>query len=364
MLSRPIYNFAAGPGVMPAAVLAQAQQELINWNGNGISMLEMPFTGLAFGGVLNEAASALRQLLNIPSNYHVLFMHGGASAQFSLVPLNLLNECRQADYIETGYWSKKTILEASRYCDVHIAASSAASNFSHLPDKWQVNTDASYCHFTSNETANGLQFHTIPDVGDVPLIADMTSDFLSKPIDITRYGLIYAGAQKNVGPAGLTIVIVRDDLLGKANSATPSLFNYQSQAHANSKINTPATFAIYLANLVFRWIIDAGGVAEMTRRSQQRSALIYAVIDASNGFYHCPIKTSHRSLMNICCTLADDVLTTKFLSGADAIRLINLKGHAMMGGIRISLYNAMPIDGVKALAHYMHQFAQKHSQYV
>ncbi len=361
MLPPPIYNFAAGPGVMPAAVLAQAQQGFINWNGSGISMLELPFTGKEFAEVLKEASEALRSLLNIPNNYHVLFMQGGASAQFSLVPLNLLNDARQADYIETGYWSRKNILEASRYCDIHIAASSADTQFDRMPDAWNVNPNAAYCHFTSNETANGVQFHVIPDIGEVPLVADMTSDFLSRPIDIKRYGLIYAGAQKNVGPAGLTIVIVREDLLGRACAATPLVFNYQAQAKANSKINTPATFAVYLASLVFRWIVNAGGVAEMARRSRQRSALIYQVIDDSNGFYCCPIQIKHRSLMNICCTLADDALTDAFLTDAASYGLINLKGHVMMGGIRISLYNAMPDDGVKALANYMRQFARNHN---
>lgn len=362
--SLKVYNFAAGPGVMPATVLAQAQQEFTNWNGSGISMLELPFTGKEFGEVLNEASEALRSLLSIPDNYHILFMHGGASAQFSLVPLNLHRDTRQADYIETGYWSSKSMREASRYCDIHIAASSADTHFDHMPETWYVNPSAAYCHFTSNETANGVQFHTIPNIGDVPLVADMTSDFLSRPIDVERYGLIYAGAQKNVGPAGLTIVIVRDDLLGRACPATPLVFNYQAQAEANSKLNTPVTFGVYLAGLVFRWVMDIGGVAEMERRSLQRSALIYQVIDASNGFYCCPIQPKHRSRMNICCTLADDALTATFLSEATARGLMNLKGHAMMGGIRISLYNAMPDDGVEALAGYMCSFAQEHGNHV
>ena len=356
-----VFNFAAGPGVMPASVLAQAQQELLNWHGSGISMLEMPFTGDAFKAVLRQARDDLRALLNIPNHYHILFMHGGASAQFSLVPLNLLNGAVSADYIETGYWSRKNIREASRYCQVNIPASSSASNFDRMPETWHLNPHAAYCHITSNETANGVQFHDLPDTADlplIPLVADMTSDFLSKPLDIQRYGLIYAGAQKNIGPAGLTIVIVRDDLLGRAHPATPVAFNYQMQAEADSMLNTPLTFAVYLAGLVFRWIAETGGIMAMEKNSIQRSARLYQAIDNSDNFYQCTVQPKHRSRMNICFTISNDALTPLFLSSAAAEGLINLKGHPMTGGIRASLYNAMPDAGVTALITFMQHFAK------
>lgn len=359
-----VFNFAAGPAVMPAPVLAQAQRELVNWNDSGISMLEMPFTGDAFKSVLKQARDRLRGLLNIPDNYHILLMHGGASAQFSLVPLNLLGSINRADYIETGYWSRKTMREASRYCNVNIAASSSATGFDRMPEAWQLDSGAAYCHITSNETANGVQFCNIPATDDVPLVADMTSDFLSRPIDVQRYGLIYAGAQKNIGPAGLTIVIVRDDLLERAHPATPTVFNYQRQVDADSMLNTPLTFAIYLTELVFRWIAEMGGVVAMEHNSAQRSARLYQAIDASDGFYHCSVQFAYRSRMNVCFTLANDALTSLFLTLAADAGLLNLKGHPMVGGIRASLYNAMPDAGVTALIAFMHYFAEKYRHHV
>ncbi len=359
-----VFNFSAGPGVMPAAVLVQAQQEFLNWNGNGLSMLEMPFTGEAFKTVLRQAREHLRVLLNIPVNYHILFMHGGASAQFSLVPLNLLGGMGRADYVETGYWSCKNMREASRYCDVNIAASSSATSFDRMPEIWRLDPHAAYCHITSNETANGVQFYDIPDTGDLPLVVDMTSDFLSKPVDVQRYGLIYAGAQKNIGPAGLTVVIVRNDLLGRAHPATPAVFNYQVQAEADSMLNTPITFAVYLAGLVFRWVAEKGGVMAMARNSAQRSARLYHVIDGSDGFYRCQVQSAYRSRMNICFTLANEVLTSLFLTAAAEEGLINLKGHPMAGGIRASLYNAMPDAGVTALVTFMQHFVEEHRRHV
>ncbi|MDZ4263484.1 MAG: 3-phosphoserine/phosphohydroxythreonine transaminase [Pseudomonadota bacterium] len=359
-----IFNFAAGPGVMPATVLAQAQREFLNWNGSGVSMLETPFTGEAFKSVLRQARDDLRALLNIPDNYHILFMHGGASAQFSLVPLNLLGGLERADYIETGYWSCKNMREASRYCNINIAASSSATSFDRMPEIWRLDPRAAYCHITSNETANGVQFYDIPDSGDLPLVADMTSDFLGRPLDVQRYGLIYAGAQKNIGPAGLTIVIVRDDLLGRAHPATPVVFNYQIQAEADSMLNTPLTFAVYLAGLIFRWIAEMGGVAVMARNSEQRSAQLYHAIDGSDGFYRCSVQPAYRSRMNVCFTLANDALTPLFLSTAAAEGLLNLKGHPMTGGVRASLYNAMPETGVAALVNFMQRFTEEHHHHV
>ncbi|OIQ83278.1 phosphoserine aminotransferase [mine drainage metagenome] len=359
-----VFNFAAGPGVMPAEVLAQAQREFLNWEGCGLSMLEMPFTGDAFKAVLRQAREDLRALLNIPENFHILFMHGGASAQFSLVPLNLLGSANQADYVETGYWSAKNMREASRYCSVNVAASSAETGFDRMPLAWSLSPEAAYCHITSNETANGVQFHDIPGSGDLPLVVDMTSDFLSRPLDISRYGLIYAGAQKNIGPAGLTIVIVRDDLLGRAHPSTPTVFNYRVQAEAESMLNTPITFAVYLSGLVFRWIAGMGGIAAMARNSERRSTLLYRAIDDRTGFYRCPVQVGNRSYMNACFTLANDSLIPLFLSTAAAEGLLNLKGHPMRGGIRASLYNAMPDTGVTALVDFMQSFAVDHSLYV
>jgi phosphoserine aminotransferase len=358
------YNFAAGPGVMPAEVLAQAQQEFLDWDGNGFSMLEIPFTGDAFKNTLCQAREELRGLLNIPDDYRILFMHGGASAQFSLVPLNLLGNSRLADYVETGYWSSKNMREARRYCEVNIAASSAHGGYDHMPDHWRLGRESAYCHITSNETANGVQFHPLPDITDIPLIVDMTSDFLSRPLDVSRYGLIYAGAQKNIGPAGLTIVIVRDDLLGRAHPATPSVFNYQVQAEANSMLNTPATFAVYLAGLVFRWIAAQGGVMAMEYNSIRRSSRVYRAVDESGDFYRCPVLPEYRSRMNVCFTLADDALTPRFLSDAAAQGLLHLKGHPMTGGIRASLYNAMPDAGVATLVDFMQHFAKAHRRHV
>lgn len=358
------YNFAAGPGVMPAEVLAQAQREFHDWDGSGFSMLETPFTGDAFKNVLRQAREDLRELLNIPDSYRILFMHGGASAQFSLVPLNLLGDAGRADYVETGYWSRKSMREASRYCRVNVAASGAGTDFDRMPQAWSLDLDSAYCHITSNETANGVQFHDIPDMDGLPLAADMTSDFLSRPMDVSRYGLIYAGAQKNVGPAGVTVVIVRDDLLGRAHPATPTVFNYTAQAEADSMLQTPVTFAIYLAGLVFRWILSRGGLAAMEQNSLRRSASLYRAIDDSDGFYQCPVLPAHRSRMNVCFRLADDTLTLPFLDASASAGLHHLKGHPMAGGIRASLYNAMPDAGVEALIAFMKHFSEEYRSHV
>lgn len=351
---------------MPVEVLEQAQRELLDCGGHGLSILEMPFTGDEFRGILRQTRDDLRALLQIPDHFHILFMHGGASAQFSLVPLNLLGDGKKADYVETGYWSRKAIREARRYCAVNIVGSSEENQFCRMPTsaELRIDPDAAYCHITTNETANGIQFHAIPDCGDVPLVADMTSDFLSRPIDFNRFGLIYASAQKNIGPAGLTVVIVRDDLLGRAQSATPAVFNYREQAEAGSMLNTPTTFAVYLAGLVFKWVAAQGGIAAMEQKSLARSRRIYDMIDGSNGFYRCPIVPADRSRMNPCFTLADDALTSRFLADAARQGLANLKGHVMMGGIRISLYNAMPDAGVAALAAFMHEFREQFEHHV
>lgn len=361
-----VFNFASGPGVMPATVLAQAQRELCDWNGVGFSLLELPFTGEEFKGVLRRARDALRALLAVPDHYRILFMHGGASAQFSLLPLNLLGGAGRADYLESGYWSRRAAEEARRYGTVNIAGSSSATAFDRVPLQQELRLDpgAAYCHYTSNETANGVQFHQVPDSGAVPLVADMTSDFLSRPLDISRFGMVYASSQKNIGAAGFTVVIVREDLLGRAHPATPTLFDYRMQAEAGSLLNTPVTFAIYLAGLVFQWLVEQGGVAAMERRSLARSAQLYQAVDSSAGFYRCPVQPGHRSRMNVCFTLADSTLTPLFLAEAARHGLVNLKGHLMLGGIRASLYNAMPDEGVNALTAFMRAFAKQHACHV
>lgn len=351
--SRRIFNFAAGPGVMPAEVLKQAQRELPDWNGQGLSILEMPFTGDAFKELLQQARDDLRELLDIPDNFRILFMHGGASAQFSLVPLNLLGDAKCATYVDSGYWSRKAINEARRYCILEVVESCQG-------EQMHIAPHAAYCHITTNETADGSQCHSLPESGDVPLVADMTSDFLSRPLDVSRFGLIYAGAQKNIGPAGLTIVIVRDDLLERAHPATPAVFNYCKQAEAGSMLNTPITFAVYLAGLVFRWIAAQGGLKSMEYHSRQRSDLLYDAIASSNGFYRCQIPPEHRSRMNVCFSLPNEALTQMFLTQTAWRGLINLKGHSQKGGIRASLYNAMPDAGVMALTEFMHEFRSAH----
>lgn len=352
---RRIFNFAAGPAVMPSEVLKEAQQELPNWNGQGLSILEMPFTGDEFKKLLRQARDDLRALLAIPDNYRILFMHGGASAQFSLVPLNLLGNAECAVYVDSGYWSRKAIHEARRYCILDIVEACRAEHI-------RPNPRAAYCHITTNETADGWQYRHLPESGGIPLVADMTSDFLSRPFDVSRFGLVYAGAQKNIGPTGLTIVIVRDDLLDRAHPATPVVFNYREQADADSMLNTPITFAVYLAGLVFRWIAAQGGLQAMEQRSWQRSERLYSEISASDGFYHSVVPPEHRSRMNVCFTLPDEALTQMFLAQAAWHGLVNLKGHSQTGGIRASLYNAMPDEGVAALASFMYKFRRSHAR--
>ncbi|WP_109016104.1 3-phosphoserine/phosphohydroxythreonine transaminase [Novimethylophilus kurashikiensis] len=350
--SRRVFNFAAGPGVMPEEVILQAQRELPDWDGQGFSLLETPFSGVKFKRLLGRTRDTLRELLKIPDHFHILFMHGGASAQFSLVPLNLLGDSKCAAYVDSGYWSRKAIHEAHRYCQVEHAA--IAEDYIH------TSTNTAYCHITSNETADGLQL-SLALKASTPLIVDMTSDFLVRPIDFEPIGLIYAGAQKNIGPAGLTIVIVRDDLLGRAHALTPTVLNYTYQVEAGSLVNTPLTYSIYLANLVFQWIGHQGGITSMAKRSQTRSAMIYDVIDASEGFYRCDIPPDQRSRMNLCFKLPDEPLTQLFIDHAAWSGLVNLKGHVQKGGIRASLYNAMPDAGVVALADFMHRFRKQYA---
>ncbi len=355
-----VYNFAAGPTMMPHQVLARARDELLNWHGTGMSVWELPFTGAPFRHLAAVARQRLRELLDVPENYRILFMHGGASAQFSLVPLNLARDA-PVDYVETGHWARKAIREGRRYAHVNVVASNAGQGFTCMPapETWQLTKGAAYCHVTTNETANGLQFHHTLDAGSTPLVADATSDFLARPLDVGKFGLVYAGAQKNIGPAGLTIVIVHRDLLGAARAETPTVLNYQVQADSDCMVNTPLTYAIYLAGLVFAWLAEQGGVTAMATINRRKSARLYAAID-STAFYQCPNAPADRSHMNVCFGLADQQLEGRFLAEAETEGLCNLKGHTAVGGIRASLYNAMPEAGVKALMDFMVEFERRY----
>jgi phosphoserine aminotransferase len=353
-----VFNFSAGPAVLPEEVLAQAQEELLDWHGRGLSVMEMSHRGKEFMGIAAQAEADLRELLGVPASYKVLFLQGGATAQFALVPLNLLRGKKSADYINTGQWSKKAITEARKFCAVNVAASAEAIKFTAIPAQqdWKLDPNAAYVHYTPNETIGGVEFSWIPDTGSVPLVADMSSTILSRPLDVARYGLIYAGAQKNVGPAGLALVIVRADLIGGAAPGTPSMFDYKVQADEGSMHNTPPTFAWYVAGLVFQWLKRRGGLAAMARINERKAKKLYAYIDSSGGFYRNPVASSCRSWMNVPFVLKDSVLDGVFLRGAEAAGLVQLKGHRSVGGMRASIYNAMPEEGIDALIEYMRDF--------
>ena len=352
-----IYNFSAGPAVLPQPVLARARDELLDWHGSGMSVMEMSHRGKEFVSIAEQAEADLRELLGISSDYHVLFLQGGATSQFAMVPMNLLRGRQKADYVNTGAWSKKAISEARRYCLVNVAASSEAARFTTIPaqNTWNLDPAAAYVHYTPNETIGGVEFDWIPATGDVPLVADVSSTLLSRPVDVSRFGLIYAGAQKNIGPAGLTVVIVRKDLVGTTLASAPSMFDYKAHADNGSMLNTPPTFGWYLAGLVFQWLKEQGGLKAMAVINQRKAGKLYAAIDAS-GFYHCPVDVRCRSWMNVPFTLADDALDGDFLAGAKAAGLLSLKGHRSVGGMRASLYNAMPEAGVSALIGFMQEF--------
>jgi phosphoserine aminotransferase len=356
-----VFNFSAGPAVLPEEVLAQAAAEMLDWHGSGMSVMEMSHRGKEFVGIAEGAERDLRELLAVPEGYTVLFLQGGASLQFAMVPMNLLGGAKRADYVNTGEWSKKAIKEAKAFCEVNVAASSEDRNFSYVPEQsgWKLDPDAAYVHVCTNETIGGVEFQWVPDAGRVPLVADMSSHILSRPVDVSRYALIYAGAQKNIGPAGLTIVIVRNDLLGRAPRGTPSMLDYKVHAEAQSMSNTPPTYAIYIAGLVFAWLKRQGGVAAMEQKNIAKAKLIYDLLDAS-PFYASPVRKSDRSRMNVPFTLPDERLDAEFLKGAEARGMFQLKGHRSVGGMRASIYNAMPLAGVERLVRYMREFAQKH----
>ncbi|OAM52851.1 phosphoserine transaminase [Methylovorus sp. MM2] len=356
-----IYNFAAGPAVLPQEVLAQAREEMMDWHGSGMSIMEMSHRGKEFMSVAAEAEADLRELLAIPANYKVLFLQGGAHAQFSMVPMNILRGKTTADYLDTGIWSQKAIAEANRYCKVNVVASSADRNFTYVPAQsaWQLNKNAAYVHYTSNETIGGVEIFWTPETGNVPLVGDMSSHILSRPIDVSKYGIIYAGAQKNIGPAGLTIVIVRDDLIGKTLPGTPTMFDYKIHADNESMYNTPPTYSIYMAGLVFKWLKAKGGLAEMEKTNIAKAGLLYDYLDSSD-FYHSPVAVENRSRMNVPFTLNDSALDQSFLTAAQQNGLLQLKGHKLVGGMRASIYNAMPIEGVQALLAFMNDFEKSH----
>ncbi len=355
-----IYNFSAGPAVLPKPVLERAQAEMLDWHGSGMSVMEMSHRGKEFTSILAKTEADLRTLLNIPQNYKVLFLQGGAIAENAVIPMNLLNG-GEADYVVTGSWSKRSVEDANAYGKINVAASSEADNFTHVPafGSWKLNKNAQYLHICTNETINGVEFDGLPDAGDVPIVADMSSHILSRPIDVTQYGVIYGGAQKNIGPAGLCIVIVREDLLGKASPLTPAVFNWKTQAENQSMINTPPTYSIYIAGLVFEWLLEQGGVAAIEKVNIAKANLLYDYID-STDFYLNNVAVDNRSRMNIPFFLKDASLNDAFLKGAEANGLLQLKGHRMVGGMRASIYNAMPIEGVQALVSYMKAFESAH----
>jgi phosphoserine aminotransferase len=356
-----VYNFSAGPATLPEQVLQQAQAEMLDWQGSGMSVMEMSHRGKEFMSIATEAEADLRELLAVPDNYKVLFLQGGASSQFAMIPMNLIGRSGKADYFRTGSWSKKAIAEAKRFGGITVSVDSEqGGKFSSVPaaDGFDVSAAAAYVHYTPNETIEGVEFPYIPDTGDVPLIADMSSTILSRPLDVSRYGLIYAGAQKNIGPAGLTIVIVRDDLIGSPLDGTPAMFNYQTHADAGSMYNTPPTYGWYLAGLVFKWLKEKGGLAGMAEINRRKAAKLYDAIDAS-AFYANPVVPECRSWMNVPFTLADSSLDAEFLKQAGEAGLKTLKGHRSVGGMRASIYNAMPEAGVDALVEFMAQFERK-----
>jgi len=354
-----VYNFCAGPAALPVEVLEQAQEELLDYQGKGLSVMEMSHRSGEITAIAEQAEQDLRELLEISSDYRVLFLQGGASTQFSMAPLNLLGTKTTADYVNTGQWSKKAIKEAGRFCDVNVVATDEANNFSAVPafGGWNLNKDAAYLHYTPNETIGGVEFDFIPEVG-VPLVADMSSSILSCPLDVSRFGLIYAGAQKNIGPAGITVVIVREDLLGRALPGTPSMLDYKVHGDNGSMYNTPPTYAWYLAGLVFKWLKGKGGLTAMGELNKLKSAKLYQAIDDS-GFYGNPVAVANRSRMNVPFTLANSELDKLFLQEAEENGLCNLKGHRSVGGMRASIYNAVGMDAIDALIGFMNDFEKR-----
>ncbi len=358
-----VFNFSAGPATLPEEVLKQAAAEMLDWHGSGQSVMEMSHRGKEYMSIQAQAEADLRELLAIPANYKVLFLQGGATLQFEMIPINLLRGKPAADFVNTGEWAKKAIKEAKPFCQANVIASAEDKNFSYAPAQstWKPSKDAAYIHYTANETIGGVEFHWVPKTGDVPLVCDMSSNILSKPVDVSKYGLIYAGAQKNIGPAGLTIVIVREDLIGQAVPTPPTMLDYKTHAENDSMFNTPPTYGIYIAGLVFQWLKKQGGLAVIEKRNIEKANLLYDFLDKSS-FFKNPVRKEDRSRMNVPFTLKDEALDDEFLKGAKERNMLQLKGHRSVGGMRASIYNAMPIEGVKALVAYMQEFEAKHSK--
>ncbi|MDY6813751.1 MAG: 3-phosphoserine/phosphohydroxythreonine transaminase [Pseudomonadota bacterium] len=356
-----VHNFSAGPAALPAEVLEQVQGELLDWHGAGCSVMEMSHRGKAFMGIAAQAEADLRELLAVPDNYKVLFLQGGATGQFAAIPMNLLGRRAHADYLVTGSWSKKAVAEAKRYGEIRVAATTADGGFTDIPEPgaWAPDPQAAYLHYTPNETIGGVEFHEPPASGELPLVADFSSTILSRPIDVSQFGVIYAGAQKNIGPAGLTVVIVRDDLLEQARPELPTVWSWQVQAEQDSMSNTPPTFAWYVAGLVFQWLKRQGGLAAIGEMNAQKAQRLYTTIDDS-GFYRNPVAPRARSWMNVPFTLADPQLDGAFLKAAEAEGFTGLKGHRSVGGMRASIYNAVPPASVDALIAFMHEFERRH----
>lgn len=358
---KQIFNFSAGPAVLPKPVLERAQAEMLDWHGSGMSVMEMSHRGKEFTSILEKTEADLRQLLAIPANYKVLFLQGGAIAENAMIPLNLLDG-KSADYVVTGSWSKRSVQDAKAYGQINIAASAESDGFTHVPafSDWALDSNAAYVHYCTNETINGVEFVDVPETHGVPIVADMSSHILSRAIDVSKYGVIYGGAQKNIGPAGLCLVIVREDLLDRASALTPAVFHWKTQAENQSMINTPPTYSIYIAGLVFEWLLAQGGVAAIEQVNIAKAKLLYDYLD-NTEFYYNPIQPAYRSRMNIPFRLQDETLNDAFLQAADARGLLQLKGHRSVGGMRASIYNAMPIEGVKALVEFLQEFEQNNS---
>nr|WP_237392702.1 3-phosphoserine/phosphohydroxythreonine transaminase [Steroidobacter denitrificans] len=357
-----VFNFSAGPAVLPLEVLEQARDEMLDWHGTGMSVMEMSHRGKAFVSIAAQAEADLRELLQVPANYKVLFLQGGATAQFAAIPMNLAGPDSVVDYVHTGAWSKKAIGEAKRYANVNVAAN-AGEPYASIPaqESWQRSPNAAYLHYTPNETIGGVEFHFIPDTNaEVPLVADLSSTILSRPLDVSKFGLIYAGAQKNIGPAGLALVIVREDLLGRARAGTPTILDFAAMAKDGSMLNTPPTYAWYVAGLVFQWLRRQGGLEAMGKRNQAKAAKLYEAIDDSS-FYANPVAKGARSWMNVPFTLARPELDKTFIAEAREAGLVTLEGHRSVGGMRASLYNAMPMEGVDALVGFMREFERRHA---
>lgn len=356
-----VYNFGAGPAMLPQTVMEQAREEFLDWHGTGMSVIEMSHRSKAFISIVEQAEADLRELLAVTDDYRVLFLQGGATTQFAMAPLNLLGKNDTADYLHTGHWSGKAIKEAKRFANIHIAASSEADNFSTIPEieTWRLSDNAKYLYFTSNETIGGVEFQFYPDSGGIPLVCDATSNFLSRKVTLEKYGVIFAGAQKNFGPSGIAVAIVRNDLIGHAREGIPSLYDYAVHRDSNCMHNTPPTFSWYLCGLMFRWIKEQGGVQVMENMAIERSGLMYQLLDES-AFYHSPVNPRYRSRMNVPFTLPDEELEKRFLAEAKEAGLVTLEGHRSVGGLRASLYNGMPIEGVRALVDFMRDFERRY----